>query len=124
MADRFAIVMHPLPAMDLTGATHVAFDIAAEKPAHLILSIQEKSAAGEGPRYGVDFEVTGGNKVEHREVAFASFELDDKGPPDPDHKLDLDKLKLFSIVNVTGAYTGEDSMNTIRIGKIDAVKEK
>jgi hypothetical protein len=116
--------MHPLPAMDLTGATHIAFDIAAEKPTHLVLSLQEKSDQAEGPRYNIDFEVPGGNQVTHQQLAFAAFDLDENGPKDPDHKLDLDKLKILSFVNVTGAYTGEDTINTIRVGKIEAIKAK
>jgi hypothetical protein len=124
LADRFVIVMHPLAAMDLTGATHIVFDIAAEKPAHLVLSLEEKSDQTEGPRYNLDFEVPGGNQVSHRELALAAFDPDDNGSKDADHKLDLDKLKSLGLVNVTGAYTGEDSVNTIRIGKIEAVKAK
>ena len=110
--------------MDLTGATHIAFDIASEKPAHLVLSLEEKSDLPEGPRYNIDVEVPGGDKVVRRELALASFDPDETGPKDPNHRLDLDKLKTLSLANVTGAYTGEDSINTIRIGKIEAVKEK
>jgi hypothetical protein len=124
MSDRFVIVTHMLPAMDLRGATHLAFDIVSDKVAHLILALQEKSDEGEGPRYHIDLEVPGGNKAVHRELAFSAFELAEDGPKDPDHKLDLDKLKAFSIVNVTAAYTGEDSINTIRIGKMEAIKAK
>jgi hypothetical protein len=124
MADRFVILMHPLPAVDLTGATRIEFDIAADKFAHLVLSLQEKADQGEVPRYNIELEVPGGNKVSHQELALAAFDLDDNGPKDPDHKLDLDKLKIMSLVNVTGAYTGEDNVNTIRIGKIEAFKGK
>ena len=124
MPDHFVIATHMLPPMDLKSATHIAFDIAADKPAHLVFVLQEKSDTSEGPRYHADVEVDGGGQPKHRELALSGFELDDNGPPDPDHKLDLDKLKMFSIVNVTGAYTGEDSINTIRIGKIEAVTHK
>ncbi len=123
LEDRFAMMVHALPPMDLTGAGYLAFEIASDKPAHLIISLQEQSPGkNEGPRYNAEMELPGDGKFTRRQLAFSSFELSDDSPDDPDGKLDLNQLRSIGILDVYGAYTQSTGVNTIRIRNIEAVK--
>jgi hypothetical protein len=121
--EHFVVMVHQLPPMDLRGATHIAFDIASEKSATIVLSLEELSPGkSQGPRYGTNVEISGGGKPAHREVAISSLELDENGAPDPNKKLDLDQLKSITFVDITAAFTQEEAVNTIHVANVEAVK--
>ena len=121
--DRFPILLHPMPQMDLAGATHLAFDIASDNQINLIVALIEQAPGKtEGPHYNANIEVPGGGKTAHREVALSAFDFDSNGPADPAGKLDLARLKTIGILDVTSAYTQQTGANTIRIGNIKAMK--
>ncbi|MGI8992300.1 MAG: hypothetical protein ACR2I2_22315 [Bryobacteraceae bacterium] len=118
----YVVLVHKLGPLDLSKTNRLAFDIASDKPAQLVISFEERNPGKrQGPRYNVDIEVPGGGKSDRREVALGAFQLDQNGPPDSNAKLDLDKIKTISILDVTGAYTHESAKNTLWIGNIQAV---
>ncbi|MDQ2899866.1 MAG: hypothetical protein M3Y07_08705 [Acidobacteriota bacterium] len=120
--EQYIVFVHKLGALDLSEANRLAFDVASEKPAQLVISFEERSPGKrQGPRYSVDIEVPGGGKSDRREVALGAFQPDQNGPTDPNGKLDLDKIKTISILDVTAAYTHESAKNTLWIGNIHAV---
>lgn len=122
--ERFVVMVHELPPTDLTGATHIAFDIASDKSSTLVLSFEENvPGKARGPRYSTNIEVAGGGKPSHREVAVSSFELDANGPADPKGKLDLDKLKSLSLVDITAAFTQQETVNTLHLANVEAIKK-
>ncbi len=122
MEGRYVVLTHALGPMDLRTRNKLAFDIASEKDAQLVISLEERiSGKGQGPRYQVDVQVPGGGKADHREVALSAFQPDENGLKDPNGKLDLDQLKSISILDVTGAFTPESAHNTLWIGNIQAV---
>jgi hypothetical protein len=122
--DRFVVMIRPLPPMDLRTATHIAFDIASDKASTLVLSLEEiVPGKDQGPRYSTNFEVEGGGKPAHREIALSSLEIDQNGPPDPTGKLDLEKLKSLTLVDITAAFTQQESVNTIHLAHVEAVKK-
>jgi hypothetical protein len=122
--SRFVTIVHALAPMTLNGATHLTFDVASDKDAELIFSLQEASQGkGDGPRYHVQVHVPGGGKAAHRQVAFSAFEIAEDSAPDPTGKLDLDKLRSIGIVDITGAISQQAGVvNTLRIGNVAAVK--
>jgi hypothetical protein len=121
-AERFVVIPHELPPMDLSKATHLAFDIASEKPSTIIFAFEEVAPGKErGPRYSANVEVDGGGKPAHREVALSSFALDQNGAPDPGGKLDRTKLKSISLVDITAAITGQEAVNTIHLANLQAI---
>ncbi len=117
---RFVLITRP-GRLALGKANRLAFDIASDAPAHLVISLEELApGADQGPRYNVDIDVPGG-KSDHRELDLAAFQLDENGLKDSNGKLDLDRIKALSIVDVTAAYTQETAKNTLWIGDIRAV---
>lgn len=118
---RYVLISRPLGRLDLRKMNRLAFDIASDSPAHLVISLEERSPGAEqGPRYIVDIDVPGG-KSDRRELDLAAFQLDENGPKDANAKLDLDQIKTISIVDVTAASTQETAKNTFWIGDIRAV---
>ncbi len=119
---RYIVLTHILGPMDLRNKNKLAFDIASEKEAQLVISFEERNPGKpRGPTYHVDVQVPGGGKADHREVALSAFQPDQNGLKDPNGKLDLDQLKTISILDVTGALTPETARNTLWIGNIQAV---
>ncbi len=119
---KYVIFIHQLGGLDLRGKNRLAFDIASEKPSQLLIAVEERlPGKGQGPRYNVDVEVNGGGKSEHREIAFGAFQADENGVADANGKLDLDKIKTISILDISSAFTKESGTNTIWIGNIQAV---
>ena len=118
----YIVLTHALGPMDLRTKNKLAFDIASDKEAQLIISLEERNPGkGQGPRYQVDVQVPGGGKMDRREVALSAFQPDGNGTKDPNGKLDLDQLKSISILDVTGALNPETARNTLWIGNIQAV---
>lgn len=103
-----------LPPEIPANITHISFDIAAEKPAQLIFSLQEKgSGRGEGPRYHTTVEVRGGGKTDHRDLALSAFVLDQNGPPDTTGALNIAKGKTLGIGDISAAANGDHGPNRI-----------
>jgi hypothetical protein len=123
LTDRYVVLIHQLPALDLRGATHLEFDIASDKAAQFVVSFEERvPGQTDGPRYSAIIRVSGGGKMEHRQVALSGFEFDENGPKDANGKLDLDQLKSLTLVDITGPSTQQSGVNSIRLANLQAVK--
>jgi hypothetical protein len=120
MADAFVLVVHQLPAVDFTGATHLAFDAASLSDAHLLFVLEQQGPGG--ARFHVDVEVKGGGNAQHREVPLSAFQPDENASATLGAKLDLSNLKSIAFLDITAAYTGESEENTIRLGNVEMVK--
>ena len=121
--SRFVVLSRRIGNVDLRSAESVAFDVASDRPAQLLLTLEEEAAGkAQGPRYNLTLEVPGGGKVDHREVQLSAFEHAEDGPADVDGKLDLDKLKSFLILDITGNFTHESARNSLWVGNIRGVK--
>jgi hypothetical protein len=117
--DKYPILLKLLSRIDLRGWNRLAFDIASDKPAQLVISIEEHNPGKpQGPRYSTTVDVLGGGKAEHRAVTFSAFALDPNGPTDPDGQLDLDQVKTISILDITAASTHESAANSLWIGNV------
>jgi hypothetical protein len=77
----------------------------------------------QGPRYNALVEVEGGGKVAHREIDLSAFEHGPDSPEDSNGVLDLNRLKSFSILDVTANDTRETAKNSLWIGNIRAVSD-
>jgi hypothetical protein len=106
------IFFRQLPRLDLRRGVSLAFDIASDQPAQLVLSLEERSPGKQqGSRHNVIIEVPGGGKIGHRAVLLSAF----------DTKPNLDNLKSFSIVDISAASSHETLKNSLWIGNIRAV---
>jgi hypothetical protein len=120
--EKSVALLRQIAHVDLRGRESLAFDVASEKPAELLLSFEELAPGKQqGPRYTLTFEVQGGGKVEHREILLSAFEHAPDGPDDPNGKLDLDQLKMLSILDITANFSHETVRNSLWIGNIRGV---
>jgi hypothetical protein len=105
---------------DIPGnITHISFDIASEKAAQFIFTLQEKgSGHGEGPRYNTLVEVKGKGKPDHRDLALSAFHLDQNGPPDPSGELNISKVKSLALADVSATANGDSGPNRFWISNI------
>jgi hypothetical protein len=120
--ERSVVLLRQIAHVDLRGKESLAFEVASDKPAQLLLTFEELAAGKQqGPRYNLTLEVPGGGKTEHREILLSAFEHGEDSPNDADGKLDLDRLKTFSILDITGTFTHETAGNSLWIGNIRGV---
>ena len=102
--------------------THISFDIASEKPAQFIFSLQEKgSGQGEGPRYSTLVEVKGKGKSDHRDLALHAFNRDQNGQPETGGGVSIAKAKSLAIADVSGKVNGDSGPNRFCISNIRLV---
>jgi hypothetical protein len=117
--ERSVVLLRQIAHADLRGKESLAFDIASDRPAELLLAFEELAPGKQqGPRYNLTLGVPGGGKVEHREILLSAFEHAADSPDDANAKLDLDQLKTLSILDITGTYTHETAKNSLWIGNV------
>ena len=105
----YQVLVRRLANLDLSRATHLAFDIASEHEITLVVSLEvKKPGAPQGPRYSLTICPPGGREVFHVNLKLADFE----GPG----KLDPAQLKSILLADVTGA----EQPNTVWIGNVEA----
>jgi hypothetical protein len=122
--DHYVALVRQLPKVDLRGRERLAFDIASDHPAQLVISLEEHAPGKpQGPRYNVTVDVLGGGKMDHRAVLLSAFAPAEEGPRDENGKLDLDQLKTLTILDITAATSHETVKNSIWIGNIRGVGE-
>ena len=120
--DRIVFFSRNLPPDIPPNITHISFDIASEKPAQLIFTLQEKgSGHGEGPRYTTLVEVKGKGKPDHRDLALHAFYLQQNGSPDTGGGVSISKAKSLSIADVSGKMNGDSGPNRFWISNIRLV---
>jgi hypothetical protein len=120
LAEQGVLLNRFLGKVDLRGKERLAFDIASDKAAELSMSF-EMHAPGkaQGSRYNTNVEVEGGGKVNHREVILPAFGDGQADLP----PIELNNLKTFTIVDITGQTLGETGKNSLWIGNIHGVGE-
>ena len=115
---RYAILVGRLSNLDLSQAKRIAFDIASEHEATLVVSLEVKKAGSvQGPRFSATIHPPAGRKVFHVNLSLDTFEQDQNAPG----KLDPARLKSIAITDVTAAGGGDAGSNTIWIGKVEAL---
>jgi Complex I intermediate-associated protein 30 (CIA30) len=114
-----------LPQKDLTGATHIAVDASSEQRATVFVSLEERTPGKEGgPRYRAILQLAPGGKSTRQEIPFSEFEADEQAPKDANGKLDLDRIKTISLLDITGLIAPGEPVNTLRVAKIEAIKSE
>ena len=115
-AHALVLFARNLPPDIPPNITHISFDIASDKSAQFVFTLQEKgSGHGEGPRYSTVVEVKGKGKPDHRDLALSAFNLDQNGPPDPSGALAIAKAKSLAIADISAAANGDSGPNRVWI---------
>jgi hypothetical protein len=120
-AGPYAFLVRRLASLDLSKATRLVFDIASEREATLLVSLEiKKPGSSQGPRYNLTIFPPGARKVFHVNLSLADFELDANTRIPGPGRLDPARLKSIAITDITVASGGDGGANTIWIGKVEA----
>jgi hypothetical protein len=112
----FAVLTRRISNLELTGAKHLAFDIASEREATLAVSLGlKKPASSQGPRFTLTIFPPAGRKVFHVNLSLDDFEHDQNSPA---AKFDTSLLKSITLTDISAAAGGEGGRNTFWIGNV------
>ncbi|MBZ5606718.1 MAG: hypothetical protein LAP38_00560 [Acidobacteriia bacterium] len=121
---RFALLVRRLSNLDLSKAGRLAFDIASERDAVLVVSLELSEARkSDGPRYNLTIFPPADRKPFHVNLRLADFEHDPNSPVAGPAHVDASRLKSLTITDVTAASGGDTGSNRIWIGNVQALPE-
>lgn len=103
----------------LTGGKSLHIVAAAKKPTKLVAQLEE----GSGGKYNVFFDIPAGGKKTDLEAAYADF-VPAEDSKDDNAKLDLDQVKQFTLIDMTGILDQATEENTLWLGIIKSSKTK
>jgi hypothetical protein len=106
-----------VPTAGLLGATKLALSVASEKPAKLIVQVEERG----GGKYNTTIELPGNSGRADLSLNFADFKAA-MDSHDDNNRLDLDQVTQIILFDGTGLLDGADTDNTLWINNIKAVK--
>jgi hypothetical protein len=106
---RYGLLLRRLANLDLSKATRLAFDVASEREATLVISLESKM----GQRFQLTIFPPGEREVFHVNLRLADFE----GPG----RLEPGQLKSIAITDISAAGGGVELVNTIWIGKVEGL---
>ena len=105
----YGLLVRRLANLDLSKATRLAFDVASEREATLVVSLETKK----GQRFHLTIFPPGKREVFHVSLRLTDFE----GPG----RLEPGQLKSMAITDISAAGGGAEQANTIWIGKVEGV---
>jgi hypothetical protein len=105
----YGLLLRRLANLDLSRATRLAFDVASESEATLVVSLETKT----GQRFNLTIFPPGKREVFHVNLRLADFE----GPG----RLEPGQLKSIAITDISAAEGGAEQANTIWIGKMECL---
>jgi hypothetical protein len=110
MDARYGLMLRRLSGIDIAKAERLAFELASEHEATLIVSLETKK----GERYNLTIYPPGKREIFHVSLKFSDFE--GKGTLDPA------QLKSLAITDISAAGGGTEQANTIWIGNVEGRK--
>lgn len=108
-----------LPKDALTGAARMSFSVASQKPAKLIIQVEEKG----GGKYNTMVAVPGNSSLTEPSISFADFKAANDSKDD-NNRLDLDQVTQLIILDASGLSDGADADNTLWINNIKVTRSK
>ena len=105
----YGVLLRRLGNLDLSKATRLAFDVASEREATLVVSLETKR----GQRFHLQIFPPGKREVFRVNLRLADFE----GPG----RLEPGQLKSIAITDISAAGGGVELANTIWIGKMEGL---
>jgi hypothetical protein len=119
---KYVLLAHGLSTLKLEQAAQLKFDVASSMPATIMVYLEERSPGNSfGPRYSTVTTLGGGSQAEKKTLPLSGFKHDSTGPADPDGRLNPDRLKSISFVDVTAATSGPPKTNTLWFSGIEAL---
>ncbi len=121
---RMALLVRRLANLDLSKAGRLAFDIASERDAVLVVSLElNQPHRSDGPRYNLTIFPPADRKTFHVNLRLADFEHDPSSPGGGPAHVDASRLKSLAIADVTAAGGGDTGPNRIWIGNVRVLPE-
>jgi hypothetical protein len=105
----YGLLLRRLANLDLSKATRLAFDVASEREATLVVSLETKK----GQRFNLTIFPPGKREVFHVSLRLADFE--------GQGRLEPGQLKSIAITDISAAGGGTEQANTIWIGKVEGL---
>jgi hypothetical protein len=109
-ATEIPVLLRRLAGMDLSQATRLSFDVASEREATLVVSLETKG----GGRHSMQIFPPGGRELFHVSLKLADFE--------GEGTLEPAQLKSLLLTDITAAAGGAEAANTIWIGKVETAR--
>ncbi len=109
----YLLLIRTVHNLKASADDHFVIDVAAAKSSRLNVTLEEKNGAS----YTLTLSVPGDSEPIQRSLPLSSFILSE-GKTDDNGKLDLDKVKSFSITDITGAFGIAKQKNTLWIGPV------
>jgi hypothetical protein len=121
---RYPLLIRRLSNLDLSKAGRLAFDVASQRDAVLVVSLELNAPhKSDGPRYNLTVFPPPDRKPFHVNLRLADFEHDANSPaPGPAH-VDASRLKTLAITDITAASGGDGGPNTIWIANLEVLPE-
>jgi hypothetical protein len=121
---KYALLTRRLSHLDLSKTKRLAFDIASERDAVLVVSLELKQPGGSnGPRYNLTIFPPADRKPFRVNLHLSDFERDPNSPVPGPARVDASRLNSLAITDVTTAAGGESGPNTIWIGHLEALPD-
>ncbi len=105
----YGLLLRRLANLDLSKATRLAFDVASEREATLVISLETKK----GQRFHLTIFPPGKREVFHVKLRLADFE--------GSGRLESGQLKSIAITDISAAGGGAAVANTIWIGRVEGL---
>ena len=109
----YLLLIRTVHNLKASADDNFVIDVAAAKSSRLNVTLEEKNGAS----YTLTLSVPGDSEPIQRSLPLSSFILSE-GKTDDNGKLDLDKVKSFSITDITGAFGIAKQKNTLWIGPV------
>lgn len=109
----YLLLIRTVHNLKASSDDNFVIDVAAAKSSRLNVTMEEKNGAS----YTLTLSVPGDSEPIQRSLPLSSFILSE-GKTDDNGKLDLDKVKSFSITDITGAFGIAKQKNTLWIGPV------
>lgn len=116
--EHMPILTRRLAHLDLAGAKRLAFDIASQREATVLVALElRKPGSDQGPRFNLTIFPPGDRKIFHVNLSLDDFQPD---AHTAGARLDPALLKSISLIDVTGASGGDAGANTLWLGNLRA----
>ncbi|HWZ29963.1 MAG TPA: hypothetical protein VNX18_01440 [Bryobacteraceae bacterium] len=118
-SEQLSILTRRLSNLDLSSATRIAFDIASEREATILVALEMKNPGhDQGARFNLTIFPPGERKLFHVNLGLDDFQRDQNSA---DGTLDPSRLKSVSFIDISGPSGGDNGPNTLWIGNVRAL---
>ncbi len=122
-ATAFVIFLRRIAHVNLSYSSGITVELASEKPAHVILTLEEKVPDIAKPvRFNFTIELPGGRQAVKKQLPFKEFELAEDMPANAPSRVDPAYVRTLSLADLKGLVGGAAGANTLWVSGLAAYK--